>query len=127
MLLRNVSEPHANALLGRQPPDIAGVQTYRPTQQWQFSDDGLHQRGLARAVAAEDRNATSPWHGHGDAEQDLTAAITGIEIPNIEVFVVRHGGDRPPGPWGLTGCTGPCRNRARCLDQAQSVDRKCHE
>jgi hypothetical protein len=104
MLLRNISEPQANALLGRQPSDIASVQGDGATQQWQFSDDGLHQRGLTGAVSAKDRDAAAPGHGHVDAEQDLAAAITGIEILDVEIFVVRHGGDRPPGPWGLTGC-----------------------
>src|SRR5271167_375951 len=107
MLLWDVAEPQADALLGRQPPDVTGVQTNGATQQWQFADDRLHQGRLAGAVAAKDGDAAAPRYVHGDAEQNLASAIPGVEIADIEVIVVRHGGDRPPVPWRSTGSARP--------------------
>src|SRR4029078_13317631 len=84
-----------HALLGRAAADVAAVEGDLPLPRRQLADDGLHQRGLAGAVAAQHGDAATPGNAEVDVEQDLAAAIAGVEMLDVQKF--RHGADRSPG------------------------------
>src|ERR1700682_1949082 len=127
MLLRDISNSQSDTLFGRQLSDVPRVQHDRSAKQRQLADDGFHQRGFAGAIAAKDSDAAAPRHIERDAEQDLTTAVAGVEIPDIEISVFRHGGDKPPEPWRWLESPVPSRNPARCPGQAPAGGPRCRE
>jgi hypothetical protein len=69
-------------------PTLRVSRLTEPPEQRQFADDGLHQRGLAGAVAAKNGDAAAPGNAQRDTEQHLAAAIARVDILDIEIFVL---------------------------------------
>src|SRR3569832_244378 len=118
MLLRHIADPGADTFLGPAAADVAAVEGEFALPRRQFADDGLHQSGLAGAVAPEHGYAAAPRDADADVEQDLAAAIAGVEMLDVQKF--RHGADRSPGRMCWPGSRIRCLKPAPCPGRARS-------
>src|SRR5262249_15959490 len=109
----------AGALLGAAPRDVAAVEKQFTLRGRELADDRLHQRGLAGAIAAQHGDTAAPWDADVDVEQHLAAAITGLEMPDIEECLFKEGGDRSPGHSCWPGSPRQCRTPAPCPGRAR--------
>src|SRR5271163_1204960 len=72
---RNEAEPVLRPDEGRRVGEVAALEGYAPLPQWQKSENAAHGRGLAHAVAPEQRYNFAARYFEIDAEQHLRLAV----------------------------------------------------
>ncbi len=83
------------AAVGRLGRQVRPVEADSAADPWPGIHQGLEQRRLARAVAAEQRDAFAGADGERDPVEDVAVAIEGIETRDLKHDGLR-GRDRSP-------------------------------
>src|SRR3954451_6369443 len=82
--LRNVRDANAGDLVGRTAHQLPAVERDRPLDAWRrHLHDGVAERGLAHAVAADDRDGLVP-HLEADVLKDVRAPIERVKVLDDE-------------------------------------------
>ena len=90
-LLGAERDPRPRNRVGGKPDQLLAFELYRPGTLFDDPHDGFERRGLADAVASEERDHFARLHGEGDAVQDVQLAVPGIElVDRQQVARLRH-------------------------------------
>ena len=90
VFLRDVAEAKPHAPLGGHPRDVLPVEASGAARRGQLAHDGLQQRRLADAVAAQNRHRAGRGHVKGHVEEHLAPPVRGAQAIHMEQAVVRH-------------------------------------
>ena len=83
-VLGNEAHPEAGDLVRRPSRQIHAVELDRPAPGFQEPHRGLHQRGLAHPVAAEERDRLAGAHLERDAEEDRRRPVAGVDVRHLK-------------------------------------------
>ena len=91
-LLRHPADPGPRALVGAQRGDVGAAERQRPAEAAGDADDGVDQRGLAGAVAPEQRQHLPLRQGQRHLGQHHRLAVAGAQA--LDAKQVSHGRPR---------------------------------
>src|SRR5215467_4076583 len=94
--LRHQAHPAARDLVGGQMRDVLAAQPNATAPGWREADDRADERGLADAVAAEDRDDLTALDAQGDTLQDVALAVVGVDVLDVKHRRCRDRWRRPP-------------------------------
>src|SRR5215467_3074181 len=109
-LFRTERDAGAPDLVRRPVDQLAPLELHRAGALADDAHDRLERRGLAGAVAAEQRHHLAGAHLEADAVQHVRLAVPGLQVLDRQQRAVRHGQlrDKPRAPRGS-----PTRSRSR--------------
>jgi hypothetical protein len=102
-VLRDVADAELGDALGRQPDEVLALAPDVPAAHGHQPHDRLHGRGLAGAVAPEQRDQLTRLHGEGHTLQHVGQAVVRLDLLDLQQrrggalgAPARYGGHRLP-------------------------------
>src|SRR6266481_1025984 len=89
-LLRAEGQAEARDPIGPERRQLLPAEADRPLAAGDHAHDRLERRGLARAVAPEERHHLALPHLEVDAVEDVRLAVPGVEVADLEQRSARH-------------------------------------
>src|SRR6266545_738121 len=97
-VLRHEADAPPRDLVRRQPGQVAALEVDGASGGLDEAHPGLHERGLAHAVLAEERHRLAFLHLEGHAEEDRRGAVARVEVADAEHQLDWGGASAAPPP-----------------------------